>query len=189
LIFLPINDNIKSVVAVKHFIYISNIRRVLMKYQKSKTSVKIKKPSLKVMKKSPVKKVVVPINSEAKFQEAYDCIHRGDQESSKKGRDILIKLVRTNPNFLSIEGDNAYYYLGRYYMATGKQIKRAIEYFTKAIKLNPKDGDSIQDRGFCWMKLGERGKALKDLKKVKLFEDTVVPYPDLDKYIAELSKK
>jgi tetratricopeptide (TPR) repeat protein len=187
LVFLPNNDNIFDVIAVKPFIYISNIRRVLMKVQKSKTSVKIKKSSLKVEKKSSVKKVSLNSDLQAKFKEAFQCLHRGDQESSKRGRDIFLEIIKTSPKFRSEEGDNPYYYLGIYYADKPRQKKRAIDYFTKAIELNPKDADSLQDRGFCWMELGETSKALKDLKKAKLFGEEAGLHPDLDEFIDDLS--
>jgi tetratricopeptide (TPR) repeat protein len=158
-----------------------------MKVQKSKTSVKIKKPPLKVIKKSPMKKVVTPINLEAKFQEAFQYMHSGDEEFAKKGRDIFLEIIKTSPKFKSEEGDNPYYYLGIYYEGEPRQKKRAIDYFTKAIKLDPKDAESMQERGFCWMDLGERKKALKDLKKAKLFEKNVALHPNLDEYINDLS--
>jgi tetratricopeptide (TPR) repeat protein len=177
---------ILDIIAVKHFIYISNLRRVLMKSQKPKKAL-TKNPSLKASKKTSVKKTADPIDLQTKFQKAYDYIHNGDPEFSKIGRRILFNIIKTNPNFISEEGDNPYYYLGLYYHDSGKQTKRAIEYFTKAIKLDPKDAESIQERGFCWMDLGEKKKALKDLKKAKLFEDEAGLHPDLDKYINDLS--
>ena len=160
-----------------------------MKVQKSKTSVKIKKSSLKVEKKSSVKKVSLNSDLQAKFKKAYHYMHSGDEEFAKKGRDIFLEIIKTSPKFKSEEGDNPYYYLGIYCEGDPRQKKRAIDYFTKAIKLDPKDAESMQERGFCWMDLGEKKKALKDLKKAKLFEDEAGLHPDLDEYISELSEK
>jgi tetratricopeptide (TPR) repeat protein len=161
-----------------------------MKDQKSKTLKKTKKPSLKDTKKASKKKVVDSIDLEEELKKAVNYMNIGDKQFSKKGRDLLIKITKIKPRFISTDGDNPYYYLGVYYYRVMlKQQKKAIEYYTKAIKLNPKDAQSIQDRGFCWMELGERARALKDLKKAKLFEDEAGLHPDLDEYISELSEK
>jgi tetratricopeptide (TPR) repeat protein len=160
-----------------------------MKDQKSKTLKITKKPSLKVTKRVSTKKVVDSIDLEEEFEKAVNYMNVGDKQFSKKGRDLLIKITKIKPKFISTDGDNPYYYLGLYYGAMPKQQKKAIEYYTNAIKLNPKDAHSIQDRGYCWMELGERAKALRDLKKAKLFEEVEALDPDLDEYIAELSEK
>ncbi len=88
---------------------------------------------------------------------------------SRKNAYIMFKKVaEKNPNYIhnpeDAGGDNAYFYLGMFYLDDIENIDGAIELFTKAAELCPHDGASWENRGHCWMDKGEYEKAIADFE-------------------------
>ncbi len=86
---------------------------------------------------------------------------------SRKNAYIMFKKVaEKNPNYIhnpeDAGGDNAYFYLGLFYLDDIENIDGAIELFNKAVELCPHDGASWENRGYCWMAKGEYEKAIDD---------------------------
>ena len=81
---------------------------------------------------------------------------------------IFKKVVEIDPAYIhnpeEAGGDNAYFYLGLFYLNDIEDIDGAIELFTKAIELGPHDDASWENRGYCWMDKGKYEKAISDFE-------------------------
>jgi Flp pilus assembly protein TadD len=82
---------------------------------------------------------------------------------------ILRKRIMVNdestdndPSWLAKTYAEIYEDLGNRCLADG-QIDRAIAYFTKAIRLRPDFDRAYVDRGLCYFKKGQVGRARKDI--------------------------
>ncbi len=84
------------------------------------------------------------------FRRALDIFH---SPSRKTAYIMFKKVAETNPNYIhkpeDAGGDNAYFYLGRFYLDDIENIDGAIELFNKAVELCPHDGASWENRGYC----------------------------------------
>jgi tetratricopeptide (TPR) repeat protein len=159
-----------------------------MKSKKSKPKPKAVKISAKTVKNSSKKNTELLAFLNEKFSQAHGYMHSGDEDFAKRGRALFLKIARMKPNFKTEEGDNPYYYLGIYCASNPKQRWRAINYFTKSIKLDPKDAEAYRDRGTCRMNSGDKSGAIRDLKKAKSVSKDMTFKSEIDEIIAEYSK-
>lgn len=60
--------------------------------------------------------------------------------------------------------DNCYYNLGALYLEVKKEPKKALDYFTKALELNPNYAAAYFARGYAYSKLGDKESARADYK-------------------------
>ena len=88
--------------------------------------------------------------------------------SRKKAYVMFKKVTEKNPNYIhnpeDAGGDNAYFYLGMFYLYDIENLDVAIELFTKSTELCPHDDASWEHRGYCWIDKGEYDKAYADLE-------------------------
>jgi tetratricopeptide (TPR) repeat protein len=85
-------------------------------------------------------------------------------EYSLQAYKMLIALIKRDPEYKDINGDNPYFYLGLIYSRNNKTIDEAIECFTKSTEIDPTDGSAYENRGYCWYEKGNLKQALADLK-------------------------
>ncbi len=99
------------------------------------------------------------------FRKALDYFN---SPSRKDAYIIFKKVAEKNPNYIhnpeDAGGDNAYFYLGLFYLDDIENMDGAMELFTKAVELCPHDGASWEKRGYCWMYKGEYEKAISDFE-------------------------
>lgn len=119
------------------------------------------------------------------FADALNYFHIGIKEYSLTSFYMFQTIVRINPNYLHNGGDNAYYYLGLMYYLNLNKLDTAIEYFTKAVELNPNDCDSLLHRAYCWEEKGDFRKALIDFKTAKKIDSCDLP-PNIEEIIRGL---
>jgi tetratricopeptide (TPR) repeat protein len=119
------------------------------------------------------------------FELAVTHINCGEESFAKEALPILLKIVKEDPNFISSEGITAYSILGNIYSDNPKGMNKAIEYYTKALALTPDDAFSLQYRGFCFLEIGKKIEAKKDLKKATNLSKNYSLSPDLDETIKE----
>jgi tetratricopeptide (TPR) repeat protein len=132
------------------------------------------------VKKNNQQEVNIKLNE--LFELAVTHINCGEESFAKQALPILLKIVKEDPNFISTEGITAYSILGNIYSDNPKGMNKAIEYYTKALALTPDDAFSLQYRGFCYLDIGKKVEAIKDLKKAKVLgkKNNLAISPDLD---------
>ena len=122
------------------------------------------------------------------FNNAVIYFNMGHSESMFTSFYMFQKVIEKNPDYLAKEnGDNAYFYLGLMYYNNLNDLDVAIENFSKATELDPTDGYSFVNRGYCWSDKGEFEKALADLKMAKLYNGDEFD-PEIDLKIQDVEK-
>ena len=121
------------------------------------------------------------------FDQAVNYFNVGYEDFVQETLPVFKKVIERDPNYTK-NGDNAYYYLGVIYSRYLNEPDNAIKHLTKSIELDPSDGLSFKERGFCWKNKGDFNKALSDLKKAKSI-DSEGMYPEINSIIQELEDK
>lgn len=128
------------------------------------------------------------MNIDEMFLTAHRFFHTGNAKFTYTSFIMFKKIIEKNPHYLNEEGDNAYFYMGNMCYHDLHDLDAAIEYFTKAVELDPTDIESYLYRGYCWTDKGEFEKAYTDLKLAKKKE--AIQYdPDIDLRIQEVEKQ
>jgi tetratricopeptide (TPR) repeat protein len=83
------------------------------------------------------------------------------QSKFKEALNYFKKAVKEDNN-----NYEAWYWLGNYYANSGKYTK-AIDMYTKAVKVNPNYADAFANRGFAKEKLKNKEGACADWRKAK----------------------
>jgi tetratricopeptide (TPR) repeat protein len=79
---------------------------------------------------------------------------------------MFVSVVLRDANYIHNMKKTAYHYLGRIYELYDKCYQHAIDLYSKAINLTPKDHESFMARGFCFLKTLDLKNAIDDFKKV-----------------------
>jgi len=105
------------------------------------------------------------MNIESLFHKAVNQFNYGNK---REAYFMFKQVVEIDPAYIhnpeEAGGDNAYFYLGLFYLNDIEDIDGAIELFTKAIELCPHDDASWENRGYCWIDKGEYEKAIADFE-------------------------
>ncbi len=96
------------------------------------------------------------------------------------------EVIRIDFAYRHGDGDNPYFYLGKISEIEGR-IDDAVEFYSRALILDPFDEESLIGRGSCYTVKKCHGSALADFKKVLDIppESRNVPFQDVFYAIAE----
>ena len=124
------------------------------------------------------------------FKQAVIYVKTAGVDYKIKALELFKEVVYRDPEYRSGDDDNAYYYMGNIAFYTMEELNLAQEYYTEALRVDPKDILSLQNRGFCWMAQERYNEALLDLNQaVEMDMKKDYLNPEIEEIIREAEKK
>jgi tetratricopeptide (TPR) repeat protein len=86
----------------------------------------------------------------------------------QRGADVYDELVRRSPGVVSYHRSHGWFLRRWYRVDEDPEVgQRAINAYTEAIRLSPRDPDLWIDRGLMWLDVGDPARALCDIEEAK----------------------